>query len=183
LNRINNLLKRFRSPFHGLTANSALLADGRDLRLPHLTYLIVFVLRSSSTRLTHLLRAPGQYGDPEEWFSTEILRAHAPVFGAACTRDYIDQLCRRCNQAGVFAAEVPWLKMRRLCRETTFLATLKPQKLIWLIRQDIVAQAVSAVRMVQTGISQSILVDRQTRTEGKDRHHYDDAAIRHRLRM
>lgn len=169
-------------PFRGIAADPALLAQGRALPAAHLRYALFFMPRTSSTRLTHLIRAAGPLGDPEEWFGTGIVRHVAPQTGAANRADYVDQLIRRKTQGGVFGTELTWLQMMVFFRSgQRCMQMLAPDRLIWLIRRDIVAQAVSAVRMVQTGVTQSVQADAAARQQAEAMQHYDAAAIRRQL--
>lgn len=73
--------------------------------------------------------------------------------GATSLEDYVAKVLRARNTNGVFGAELTWPDMLNMFHnEKRFLASVRPTHFLWLTRQDIVAQAVSVMAMVQTGV-------------------------------
>ena len=157
-NNTNKILKAF-ADHRDVTADAAArkkfaLNDGA--RLAEREYYICFTPRSGSSWLTDLLQKTKVMGNPGEWFNPDLL-ANNLKRGYPCAnlREYIDYIRTRWASDNVFGCEMTWLHYNVL-REA--LATdriqdridLRHHKVVYLWRNDLVAQAVSLHRAIST---------------------------------
>ncbi len=141
------------NPFaHGETETS-----GATLPSAACRYVIFFTPRSGSSRLTDLLRRAHSLGQPDEFFNPAIVPNQARFLKARSLEDYVEKLRSHRAKQGVFGCEITYLQMLMSFRTNARLTRLiNPTAVVFLMREDLVAQAVSVTRMVQTGVSQSV---------------------------
>jgi trehalose 2-sulfotransferase len=130
---------------------------------PTLSYLVCATGRSGSNLLCGLLRGTGVAGRPEEFF----FRGHEPCWarrwGASGPVEYVHEAMREGTRNGVFGAKVMWFHMPNLLAkleavqgqqdvdERTLLESAFPGlRFVWIRRDDVVAQAVSCAKAMQT---------------------------------
>ena len=120
--------------------------------------------RTGSWLLAHLLHSSGVVGYPGEWFWREDRERLSREWRVRRFGDYLGRVLEAgTSDNGVFAAKVMWgylhelvFELRRLARayEDDDLAVLRrffPEpRFVWLRREDVVAQAVSWAKAVQT---------------------------------
>jgi LPS sulfotransferase NodH len=157
LKKIFNAILIFRDPFHGLGLRNSLAPEGFELPEADFRYTIFFTPRSSSTRLTDIIRSSHLAGSPEEWFNPNLLRSFAVSMQTGTLESYVQALRRKPGQGGVFGVEITYFQMLMVFRSADrFMALIQPQSFIWLTRDNIIEQAISVTRMTQTKVSQSV---------------------------
>jgi LPS sulfotransferase NodH len=156
LGDLYGLLLRWRTPdpFSDIRPRHERRARLMRRPAPQRRYAVVFTPRSGSSRLTDLADSSGVLGRPGEVFNPAFLPRMAQALGARDLAEFVTLLGRRFNGQGTFGCEVTYAHLvRTFGDEARFLDLVQPGSLVWLIRKDIVAQAVSVSRMVQTGVS------------------------------
>jgi LPS sulfotransferase NodH len=144
-----------------------------------LSYVIHFTPRSGSSWLSGILAATGRLSAANEAFNPNFVPRIAHALQATDMDLYIRLLRRRFNTHGVYGVEVTAHQINRVfgryARFHDHFGTATP---FWLIRQDIVAQAVSLAKMVHTEISHARTPEEAVRAAGADATFaYDAAAI------
>lgn len=120
---------------------------------PDTRYAVFFTPRSGSSYLSDLITSTNALGDAAEVFNHQLAHGIADAMGATSLEDYVAKMLRARNTNGVFGAELTWPDLLNMFHnEKRFLASVQPTHFLWLTRQDIVAQAVSVMAMVQTGV-------------------------------
>jgi len=116
-------------------------------------YVIHFTPRSGSSWLTDLLRATDRLSQPGESFNPVFVPRIAASHGVETLPAYVDSLRRRRNTDGVFGAQTTHYHIRRTFGSgAMFHRYFRQAAAFWLIREDIVAQAISLSRKQQTGV-------------------------------
>jgi len=145
---------RGQSPFRNQTPVQHQFADVMTRPLPELRYAVFFTPRSGSSHLTDLISGTGAMGSPDEVFNHRLAHGIASAMGSGTVEDYVERLVRARNVGGVFGAELTWPDMLNMFRDPErFIRLVRPDRFIWLTREDIIAQAVSIMAMTQTGVS------------------------------
>lgn len=174
------MLRRFFDPvqFDG-TAHARICADHP---LPRKRYVIYFTARSGSSWLTDIVTRTGRLGAPDECFNPNFLTAMAAAMQAGTLEHYIDAIQRRRAPGGIFGCEVTFYQMKVVFGgPEAFLAAFGHAKPIWLIREDIVQQAVSLYKMETTQVSHRASSDAAARAAAEAKFTYDRDQIRHWL--
>jgi len=118
------------------------------------TCVIHFTPRSGSTLLTDLLSATGRLGRANEVFNPGFIPKIAQSLQATDMASYLHLLPRRLSTKGVFSLEVTAHHIMAVFGYyEAFHQLYGSAPSVWLIRQDIVAQAVSLAKMVTTNVS------------------------------
>lgn len=153
---IKSLQLRANAPevFRGLTPNP----KGRKSALkngpPDRRYIMFFTPRSGSSRITAMVRKTGTLSNLGEFFNPNFVPKIAQGLGAQDLEDYVHVLTQRHNTNGTFGSQITYMQLVRLFgTRARFHRTVAPDTAFWLIRHDIVAQAVSLVRMIQTKVA------------------------------
>lgn len=145
-------------------------------------YTIFFTPRSGSTWLNGIIEQSGSLGRAKEVFNPKFCRIHAQKLGIPNLETYIEYVRRRDNRGGVFSFEVTAHQVRRtFSNETAFFECFTVDPAFWLIRQDIVAQAVSLAKMNATLVGQSVAFSPEQRFEAEAKFTYDPQALKHCL--
>ncbi len=146
---------------------------------PEKTLAIYFTPRSGSSWLTDIIAQSGALGAAREFFNPKRLPKMAQSLGAEDLESYIDLLGRRFQAGGVFSFEITAHQLRAVFPDTdTFIAHFGTAPAVWLIRRDIVAQAVSLAKMVSTSVTHTPLASADSRAEADAAFAYDGALIR-----
>lgn len=144
------------SPFKDVPEKPLWREQLMDLPLPHNRYVIFFLPRSGSSRLTDLLKNAGGLGSPGEAFNPQLIRKSAIFLGAQNLDDYLDLLMRRKTTEGTFGCQITIPQLYRLFfSEKLFFDQYQPTSSIFLVRENIVEQSVSLSRMNQTNFAHS----------------------------
>lgn len=144
----------FNDPFKDLPLKIEWRNKLKSKPLPERRYVIFFTPRSGSSRLTDLLHRAGGLGFPDESFNPRHIREMACFLGAQDLDDYIDLLKRRRTTNGTFGCEIAIDQLNYIFfSDKRFFKLYSPTAIIFLIRENIVEQAVSLSRMAQTGLA------------------------------
>lgn len=165
--------------FAGLVPDRAKYERARARKAPaRIRYVIWFTPRSGSSWLTDILSACGRLSHPAECFNPLQLRVLAQKLHVGDLDQYIQILLRRRNTEGVFGCQLTWYQMQRCFGdEAHFMRYFDGAPGIWLIREDLVAQAVSLAKMEQTGLRHGAHSDAATRAAAEAGLAYDPARI------
>lgn len=142
-----------RDPFRGVRFDEDRFLKAMSRRAAGKRYVICFTPRSGSSRLTDILTHTGTLGTPGEFFNPAFIPDIAQTFSARNLTDYVDLVLRLRNTDGIFGCEITYPQI--FGSFGGFMESLQPTATLSLIREDIVAQAVSISRMVQTKVSHS----------------------------
>jgi trehalose 2-sulfotransferase len=121
--------------------------------------------RTGSSLLGHTLYATGAVGWPGEWLWREDVDRNWKAWGVSSWREYLDRVLEAgTGPNGVFCTKLMWgylhdalFELRRLSRmydedDLAVLRSFFPEpSFVWIRREDVVAQAVSWAKAVQTG--------------------------------
>lgn len=116
---------------------------------------IIFTPRSGSSWLTEVLTKDGRFGKPQEWFNPNFVPDISRRIGAKDPKDYVDLLQRQHQSGNVFSFEATLYQIDRVFkRRADFLDAFANTPIDWyyLTRKDIVLQAVSLAKAVDTGV-------------------------------
>lgn len=131
------------------------MAYRRDMRRPaaDTRYVIHFTPRSGSSWLADILTATGRLSQPGECFNPSFVPAIAQKMNAANMRQYVEMLLRWRNTHGVFGCQLTFYHMKvSFGGPAKFMRFFQEDPCLWLIREDIVLQAVSLAKKQQTRI-------------------------------
>ncbi|NES66071.1 MAG: hypothetical protein F6K24_12815 [Okeania sp. SIO2D1] len=142
-----------------------LIKSYQKLSLPINEYIICITPRSGSSWLTEILSKTKILGNPEEWFNPGnlpgIIQNRYPCLDVI---EYFDCIKRtQCTENKVFGMELSFFQYQLVCEalektkndSSLSLLNLEKNKSIYLYRLDLVAQAVSLYRAVETGMFHS----------------------------
>lgn len=147
-----------------------------------LRYVIHFTPRSGSSWLTDLIAATRRLSTANEAFNPGFVPKIAQSIQATNLDDYIQMLLRVFNTQDVYGVEVTSHQIAAVFGSyEPFHAVFGNAPCFWLIRQDIVAQAVSLAKMVTTQVAHTAQTDEQERAQAEQAFSYDAALIRHWL--
>ncbi|TDL83517.1 hypothetical protein E2L08_02405 [Palleronia sediminis] len=136
---------------------------------------IHFTPRSGSSRLTEILARTGRLGHAHELFNPNFMPAIAATLGAGDLDGYIAAARRGLAVGGTLGFEITAHQMRRVFGGPRGFRRAFPEaRSVWLIREDIVAQAVSLARMVGSGVAHSV----EPHADSAPPFPYDAAGIR-----
>jgi LPS sulfotransferase NodH len=122
---------------------------------PSMRYMLAAVPRTGSTFLGHALWRTGCLGAPLEYldFSSEGLNAHLSASPDGQIDSWRNALATRTSPNGVFGFKGFLMQLRELAeRNEALLEMLQPNEIVYLMRRDRVAHAVSYARAHLTGI-------------------------------
>lgn len=117
-------------------------------------YVIYFTPRSGSSWLTDVLAQTKRMSRANEAFNPNFIPNIARVCNASTLDQYVNVLTRRHNNRGVYGFEITMHQLKAVFpSEERFLAYFGTGPCFWLIRRDIVSQAVSLAKMVTTKVA------------------------------
>ena len=147
---------------------------------PSGSYCILFTPRSGSSWLTSILTQSRAMGTPNEWFNPELMPSSAGSFGARNLDQFIEAVTRHRIHGGLFGFELTHHQLMIVFGSTEeFMSRFGGSTFFWLIREDIVAQAVSLHKMVETSVSHSAYCDPQEISRSDSVYAYNPNAILH----
>jgi len=124
------------------------------------TLAIHFTPRSGSSRLTEILRQTNCLGRANELFNPNFLPNIAAKFQAPDLATYIALARRRLRHGDVFSFEITAFQLDSIFGSPSeYNDFFKDALTIWLIREDIVLQAVSLTKMVTLKMAHSTQPD------------------------
>lgn len=123
---------------------------------PVRNYLIATTQRTGSHYLAHLLGARGVVGVPFEYLNDHRILLEMNARGWENTERnqirLIDEMKRRrAGSAGWFGIKAHWHTWREVTSQPELAQTVQPERYVYLIREDRVAQAASLALAEQTG--------------------------------
>lgn len=149
------------------------------LAYPERRYVIFFTPRSGSSRLGNLIGQTGYLHDPGEPFNPDFVPKIAKGLQAQDVSSYVDGLLRKRNLNATFGCEITFRQLHNVFGSMAdMLDLLRPTSCFWLIREDLVAQAVSLSRRQQTQISHSPQADAHAQKRGEEVFSYDAKTIK-----
>ena len=158
------------------------VAFARDMQLPkaQTQYVVFFTPRSGSTWLTDLAIQTGRLGYPVESFDPFTLEEMALDLNAGSLRDYCEVLPRKRVTNGVAGFEITHHQLRVVFRsDDQFRAFFPDPRVFWLIRKDILAQAVSLHKMTSVKVAHATLLTPQEIAAREAKFSYDADRIAH----
>lgn len=124
---------------------------------PTQKYVIYFTPRSGSSRITDICSKTKTLSSPGEMFHQTNVPIIARNLGARNLDEYVDVVTRKCTTRGVFGCEMTFGMIKTTFgTPRNFLEHLGGGPSFWLIREDIVAQAVSLSSMVQSRVGHAV---------------------------
>lgn len=177
-----HMVQKVEGLFDNVAVDPDRLARLRAMPCPDRRYVIFFTPRSSSSRLADLIAQTGYLNNPGEPFNPAFVPANAASFAATDLESYAANLMRARARNGVFGCEITLRHLyNTLGGMDAALRLLEPTAFIWLIREDIVAQAVSISRKNQTKIAHSSMVDETANARAELGFRYDPRTIQKAL--
>lgn len=155
------------SLFAGLHSDSARLAEDLAKPASPLLYLIYFTPRSGSTWLNDTLRQAKRLGFPREWFNPGFLTQNARNLNADNLGDYIALLRRRGHSTAGFSFQITANQIRHVFGSPeAFLGYFPPDlPAFYLRREDMVLQAISLAKAVNSNVFHSTLASDADRSQ------------------
>jgi LPS sulfotransferase NodH len=147
--------------------------------LASLRYVIHFTPRSGSSWLTDIIAATKRLSAASEAFNPNFIPGIAQSINATDLDSYVQMLQRVFNTRGVYGVEVTSHQIKAVFGDyAAFHAVFGNAPCFWLIRQDIVAQAVSLAKMITTKVGHTVGSDLKARQEADLAFSYDSAQIK-----
>jgi len=145
---------------------------------PEKEIVIHFTARSGSTRVTEILQNTRHLGKANELFNPSFVPNTAQAVQAHSLPEYIENSRRMLTTNGVFSFEATGFQINQTFQDPRlFFESFKDASSFWLIREDIVAQAVSLAKMVQFRVSHSTNSTDEDLKKSDEAFEYDHAAI------
>lgn len=150
-----------------------------DKPWPEQRYVVFFTPRSGSSRLTDICTRSKVLAEPGEPFNPAFVPTIADRLKAQGRKEYVTFLLRHRSRRKTFGCEVTLRQMHNTLRGMApLLELMQPTASFWLLREDIVAQAVSLSRMGQTKVSHSVKADEAAETRAEEVFEYRPEQIR-----
>ena len=155
-----------------------------NIPLPSTSYVIYFTPRSGSSRLTEILSQTKQLGTATEVFNPNFVPNISQAVQARNLNEYIENTRRWLSrQNGVFGFEITDHQLRAVFPDTQlFFDHFGTAPSFWLIREDIVAQAISLAKMVTTSIAHTVTANAAEIAESDKKFSYSPKAIKQWLK-
>jgi trehalose 2-sulfotransferase len=132
---------------------------------PVSSYFVCGIPRAGTWLLCGLLASSGVAGDPQEWFWRDTERDFRERWGVSTDADYLARVLETgTTPNGVFGSKLMWgyhgdflARLRRLAgserlRDGAIVERFFPApRYVWIRRDDVVAQAVSWAKAIQSG--------------------------------
>jgi LPS sulfotransferase NodH len=151
---------------------------GEAMPAPQTTMVFHFTARSGSSWLSSVLTRAG-LGIGTELFNPNFMPRMAQNFGARTLGEYVSLGPRYQSRNGVCSFEITGHQLKVVFADPSdFHAAFPDAVSYWLIREDIVAQAISLQKMVETGLAHATTIDAEGRRQADERFAYDAQAIR-----
>lgn len=169
----------YKTMFDGKAANAEKFAKVMRLPPAELQYVIYFTPRSGSSWLTDIAMRTGRLGDPGECFNPHFIPNMSKAYHVGDMDSYIKALVRRRNVGGVFGCQVTHFQITRsFGSEEKFMKYFADIPCVWLIREDIVQQAVSLAKLQSFRIGHRTMAGEEKLAEVDRKFVYDEAQIR-----
>lgn len=151
-------------------------AFARAMQKPPATksYVILFTPRSGSSFLTDITKATGRLSQPGECFNPSFVPTMAESMRVGNLEQFIDILKRRRNTHGVFGCQLTFFHLRKTFgMPEDFMTYFRDADFFWLLREDIVLQAVSLSKKGQTRIGHQTMASAEDRAKAEEGFVYD----------
>jgi len=130
----------------------------KDITLPpaKIRYVMYFTPRSGSSWITDMAEGTRQLSIPGECFNPNFLSTMTRALNANTMEEYTAILERRRNTKDIYGFQITYHQLKKVFDNDDTFITLFPVAnwhSFWLIREDIVLQAVSLFKMVKTQIA------------------------------
>lgn len=147
-----------------------------------LRYVIYFAPRTGSSWLSDIAKRTGRLSMPGECFNPHFVPRIARKLNAGDIDSYVEALVRQRNTKGVFGCQLTYFQLRHTFgSEDSFLAYFGAAPCFWLIREDIVLQAVSLSKKQHSRIGHRIMADSEQLQTADRSFVYDPENITHWL--
>lgn len=151
---------------------------GEHMRHPDHTLVFHFTARSGSSWLSAVLSRSG-LGIGAEMFNPNFMPRMAERFGARTLLEYVTYGPRFTQRNRLCSFEITAHQMNAVFADHgDFHEAFASDHHFWLVREDIVAQAVSLQKMVDNGVAHSTAIDAEARRKADDAFEYNPRAIR-----
>lgn len=171
------------NPFKSVEPKPARARQAEARPEPTIRYAMHFTPRSGSSRLTDICKNAGNLGIPAEVFNKRLMIGIATAYGARNLKDFIYMTSRLHGTDGVFGFQITPAQLHVLfLTSRRFMRLVRPTHHFWLLREDIVLQAISISRMLQTSLSHSPYADAQAMIRAEDSFRYDGTDFANRVR-
>jgi len=138
---------------HNLGPDKLLLARDRNPPADR-DFVIFFTPRSGSSWLTDICERTRRLSRPDECFNPQFMPEMTRALGARNMNEYVELLRRRRNTRGIYGCQLTYHQLNvTFSSEDEFMDYFGRSQFIWLIRKDIVSQAISLAKMVSTSVS------------------------------
>lgn len=142
-------------------------------------YVIYFTPRSGSSWLTDILSRTKRLSLANEAFNPNFIPKIADTCNASNLDQYINVLLRRHNHRGVYGFEITMHQFEAVFPNSAyFMEHFGKGPCFWLIRQDIVGQAVSLAKMVNTQVAHTAQADTEQRQAADQAFEYNRKDIK-----
>jgi LPS sulfotransferase NodH len=146
---------------------------------PSKSYVIYFTPRSGSSWLTDILQQTNRMGHANELFNPDFMPAIAQALHAGDIHQFIDAAKRKLHTRGTFGFEITFHQLKAIFPgERVFLDHFAQVPCFWLVREDVVEQAVSLAKMVVTKVAHSSNASEEQRHASDAAFEYDAAKIK-----
>jgi LPS sulfotransferase NodH len=144
---------------------------------------IFFTPRSGSSWVTEIATKSGLLGNPGEFFNPNFVPKIARAMRADTIERYCAVLQRRKSPRGIFGFEITYFQLERVFgSEAAFLREFPPDlPYVYLTRRNIVLQAVSLAKAVETEVFHSAQATAEDLARADREFAYDPEKIRHWL--
>ncbi len=118
-------------------------------------YVLLCTGRSGSTLLSRMLTSTGLCGSPDEFFNENYVKNIQDRNNFDNIKDYINYIIKQHSRNGIFGFKIDALRFEWISRDIGLDETFNTNSdvpLIWLTRQDVLAQALSFAHAKRTGI-------------------------------
>lgn len=155
-------------------ASAARRALGAKMKRASSTLVIHFTPRSGSSWLSSVLESTRGLGTGLELFNPSFMANIAKHYGARSLSEYIEMARYFSARGGVLSFEITSHQLRAVFRNSEdFFHIYDGCPSYWLIREDIVSQAISLAKMVKTGVGHAPQADSKNRKVADDSFSYD----------
>lgn len=145
---------------------------------PDNVYTIFFTPRSGSTRVTSLIGDAKLSNYPGEFFNEYFIHQMAQRHSARNVTEFVALIQRNRQRGGHFGFEITFKQLAlAFFSANRFLNIVNPDHTAWLIREDIISQAVSGSRLIQTKVPHTPVADQKKLNEAEQKFTYDPKLI------
>ena len=133
--------------------------------------------------LTDLVTQSGRLGNASEAFNPNFCRIRAEKLGICSLEKYLEVLKRRETHGGVCSFEITAFHLRWIFEDAAqFFYHFRFDPYFWLIREDIVAQAVSLSKMSATKVTHSVSASLEDRAAAERNFTYDANILKKKIK-